>query len=566
MHDNLGRGWLTIDKKEILNMPSITYEIELYQRAQHINHDCHRAGKDLHKDNLFSQSVLHQALFEYLNLAIEDILKSDNPIIRAVGMLDSRTGIRRLKQISIENEHDLVKRLYLLRCDSESISAPEGIPGKTLTSHITGKWFRKSSRQNSRSQVETTAYLKKSKGTRNIRMLLNLIENGEIDETQLDTEYSKELMAGLKASGDKKLLLGFLRHLLAKSKLLGNIKYLKGAIELARDSVHWIRPYTEWLPASYNMDLQFSSLARHCWAAYEVPVFMDCAWWTGNRLHQEWFKHIAGGKNIRRAPSLPFPFTKKIAHHFHTAPRTYSIEAAIRWGEVHALGGDARISNALLETRLVREFRDNSFWKRVLDFFVRNPMLDTAHINPIIDYIWSQKYDDRVIFVERGVAENCGPAQPNFSMNGRTAESLLRAVQAWHRQLGKEVKGGDLQWKESGLDDFQHIEGSPQKKNMTVWKIRELLSSGELIAEGRQMRHCVASYAQSCAKGICSIWTMDSETEQGIEKRVTIEINRKQNEILQVRGKMNRKPTEKEKDILNRWAAQAGLEIAAYLK
>jgi hypothetical protein len=263
---------------------------------------------------------------------------------------------------------------------------------------------------------------------------------------------------------------------------------------------------------------------------------------------------------------LPFPFTKKIAHHFHTAPRTYSIEAAIRWGEVHALGGDARISNALLETRLVREFRDNSFWKRVLDFFVRNPMLDTAHINPIIDYIWSQKYDDRVIFVERGVAENCGPAQPNFSMNGRTAESLLRAVQAWHRQLGKEVKGGDLQWKESGLDDFQHIEGSPQKKNMTVWKIRELLSSGELIAEGRQMRHCVASYAQSCAKGICSIWTMDSETEQGIEKRVTIEINRKQNEILQVRGKMNRKPTEKEKDILNRWAAQAGLEIAAYLK
>jgi hypothetical protein len=29
---------------------------------------------------------------------------------------------------------------------------------------------------------------------------------------------------------------------------------------------------------------------------------------------------------------------------------------------------------------------------------------------------------------------------------------------------------------------------------------------------------------------------------------------------------MNRKPTEKEKDILNRWAAQAGLEIAAYLK
>ena len=100
---------------------------------------------------------------------------------------------------------------------------------------------------------------------------------------------------------------------------------------------------------------------------------------------------------------------------------------------------------------------------------------------------------------------------------------------------------------------------------MKVWRIRELLSSSELIAEGRAMRHCVASYSRSCYNGICSIWTVDVETEEGTEKLLTVEVATASNLIRQVRGKRNRRPTEKEKEILQRWAMQEGLELAAYV-
>jgi hypothetical protein len=64
---------------------------------------------------------------------------------------------------------------------------------------------------------------------------------------------------------------------------------------------------------------------------------------------------MASGKNIRTART-PMPLTKMMAHHFLEAPATASIEGAFRWGEVHALGGDATLTHALLGTRLGNSF------------------------------------------------------------------------------------------------------------------------------------------------------------------------------------------------------------------
>ena len=83
---------------------------------------------------------------------------------------------------------------------------------------------------------------------------------------------------------------------------------------------------------------------------------------------------------------------------------------------------------------------------------------------------WNQRYEPRIVFVDRGVAEDIGPEQPNFSMRGRTVHSLLRAVDAWHRRLGKETKGGQLQWKKSVVQDFVFVEGTKASKNMKLWR------------------------------------------------------------------------------------------------
>ena len=100
---------------------------------------------------------------------------------------------------------------------------------------------------------------------------------------------------------------------------------------------------------------------------------------------------------------------------------------------------------------------------------------------------------------------------------------------------------------------------------MRVWRIRELLNSEEIVREGRALCHCVASYAYSCHVGKVFIWTMSVETDEGSDKQFTIEVNNETRTICQARGKRNRRPTQAERDILTRWAQQAGLQIADHV-
>ena len=150
-------------------------------------------------------------------------------------------------------------------------------------------------------------------------------------------------------------------------------------------------------------------------------------------------------------------------------------------------------------------------------------------------------------------------------MRGRTVASLLKNVEDWHRRLGREAQGGELQWRKSAIPDFRFVEGSEPSNNMTVWRIRELLSSEELVAEGRRMQHCVASFARSCHSGTCSIWSMSQETDEGVTPLLTIEVNADSKEIRQARGERNRRATQRELDVLRRWASQEGLGIPSYV-
>ena len=150
-------------------------------------------------------------------------------------------------------------------------------------------------------------------------------------------------------------------------------------------------------------------------------------------------------------------------------------------------------------------------------------------------------------------------------MRGRTPETLLHQVEAWHGELGREAKGGGLKWFGSEIGEFHTLEGSEEARNMKFWSIRELLSSDELIDESRALKHCVSTYARSCHTGQSSIWSMEIEDENGRRKILTIEVAPQAKIIRQVRGKQNRSATPKEKDLLGRWAEQEGLRLAGYI-
>ncbi len=218
-------------------------------------------------------------------------------------------------------------------------------------------------------------------------------------------------------------------------------RYIDALINLNERRWQWIAALDDWRPASHNARRQFSSLARHLLARYPVPAFMDQAWLrrdAGSELYRQWFVHLGDGKNIRTL-ATPIPMSKLMAHHFLQAPDDTSIEGAIRWGQVHALGGGARLTAALLGTRIGHNFSNNDFWTSVIRFFVANPLLDRQHVGPIVDYLHAQKFETREVMVGPGQVEVHRPPQPGLTMRGRTAATLLAQVERWHRELGRAI-------------------------------------------------------------------------------------------------------------------------------
>jgi len=347
---------------------------------------------------------------------------------------------------------------------------------------------------------------------------------------------------------------------------LGGVSYcyIDALVNLNERRWKWIAPLEDWRPASHNARRQFSSLARHLLARYPVPAFMDQAWFrrdAGSERYREWFVQLGDGRNIRTL-ATPIPFTKAMAHHFLEAPDNYAIEGAIRWGQVHALGGGARLTAALLGTRIGYRFASNEFWTSVIRFFVANPLLDRQHVGPIVDYLYAHKFETREVMVGPGQVVVHPPPQPGLTMRGRTADTLLAQVERWHRELGRASGAEKLYFRRSGVKELSLKTG---KEGESEWRIRELLSGADLLTEGRAMKHCVASYARSCAAGHCSIWAMELSTQLGREKRQTIEVTR-EGVIVQCRGKQNRLPTPAELDIVKEWARFAGLTVSPYVR
>lgn len=345
--------------------------------------------------------------------------------------------------------------------------------------------------------------------------------------------------------------------LLLEEARFGGTPYplLCGLASLARCRADWIRPPDEWRERSHSARRQFSSLARHLLARYPVPRFLDAAWLRRDAdaaRYRDWFLRLGSGVSLRTAEA-PIPLTKRIVHHFLQAPADYGIEHALRWGQVHALGGDVRIAEAVLGTRLGLGFDHDDFWISVVRFLIEHPEFPVRRVNPLVDYLHYQRFDPPD-----------APLQPNLSMRGRSVRSLQRQISAWHRQLRaiRVVPSSIARvWPASGVRGLRLSFGMPW--NRRTWHIRELLTFKELEREGKVMRHCVASYVTRCASGHSSIWTLELEDATGVTKHQTVELQGRV--IVQCRGKRNSPPQEHELKVLRHWAQQEHLAISVFV-
>ncbi len=139
-HDHDGKGWITIDKREVFDMCTFKWMIEYEDLASEIrktnncedwNNPDHQQQYDdatdqtysiIEKKGLYSQYDFYSILENYLTLSIENAIENEDMLTRALAMIDKRFGKRQIRKYQLNpTEHKLVRCFYDLRCDAEGI-------------------------------------------------------------------------------------------------------------------------------------------------------------------------------------------------------------------------------------------------------------------------------------------------------------------------------------------------------------------------------------------------------------------------------------------------------------
>jgi hypothetical protein len=220
--------------------------------------------------------------------------------------------------------------------------------------------------------------------------------------------------------------------------------------------------------------------------------------------------------------------------------------------QVKTAGGTPRLFQVWADTRPGQALgtRDEEvFWASVIDWFSKHPMFDPTQVGPMVDYI-----------VYRRNPNPQDPYDRNFSMKGRSPMAMLRGMQEWHNELAKvrQVKG--TPFLPSGFKEFEWTRSS--KGVQTIWRIKEILTSKELLTEGRVMRHCVGSYSYRIESKTMSIWSLSAEQSWAPEEKVcTIEVSNVNRSIVQARGKFNKMIETEPFQVMQRWASENALSI-----
>jgi hypothetical protein len=153
------------------------------------------------------------------------------------------------------------------------------------------------------------------------------------------------------------------------------------------------------------------------------------------------------------------------------------------------------------------------------------------------------------------------PPQPSFSMKGRTAQSIIRLMQEWHRDLG--VANGGVTWGPSSLRPMVVEEPSQDPSAASViWHLIELTNGAQLRTEGTSLRHCVASYADRCWRGASRIWSLRVRRGEKVRHVLTIEVDMKRRAVVQARGWGNRPASGKPLRLLGDWCVRERLRLA----
>jgi hypothetical protein len=342
---------------------------------------------------------------------------------------------------------------------------------------------------------------------------------------------------------------------------------VKALLNLARFHEYHHCPPEAWAGATGNPHVSVHALAQHLTARYPFPRAFASVWFgdDSERRDEErfWVIAHAGGLPFRDIPGLPMQMTRKMERFLLQSPHDLPLRAAMRRAELLALDAEPELVATILQTDLATDLQNGEFWRAALQFFVRHwEVLGPVQTKALIDYLYAIRIRRQEVRTPAGITW-APPPEPTFSLAGRTPESLLRLMAEWHARLAVARSTGRT-WARAVFGGLLFQEPG-REAEAVLWEVAELLSSNELVAEGRRLRHCVATYEWRCVRGTSSIWTLRRSSDHGpFEPRFTIEVDPRSRRIVQVRGHANSRAAGLPRQIVALWAEQERLDLPVH--
>lgn len=335
---------------------------------------------------------------------------------------------------------------------------------------------------------------------------------------------------------------------------------VEALVNLARFHSDCIRAIADWPGSTEAWQPAVASLAHHLFGLYPVPAFLAGAWTdthaSGDQCRRWYISHSRGAGF--RSLDVPIPLTRTMERFFLASPAHMPIREALRRAELRAFGMPAEFTRQILATRLLWDLNHSEFWRSVWHFFLTNAEhLKPSSIAPIIDFLQAIRHESATVETPNGPA-HLPPPQPGFSIKGRTAASVLRLMNLWHRGLSttSAILPAQCSWKPSAIRPMTHEEPALNPAQPPFrWQMVELTDSDQLRREGARLHHCVASYALRCAQGATSIWSLRLSRGTSLRSTLTVEVHPHTRIILQARARDNRFPTGKPLCLLRQWAS-----------
>jgi hypothetical protein len=127
-HDEAEKAWVTVDGSRVLTASWYQHQWYGWPRDAkgRLDRDAEfRNVDDRMRDEVHLPQDVGDALRAYIDLPIGVAIESNDPFIRALSIVDRRTGRRTLERMQIgEGDHSLVKAFYILRLSTIKPNAP----------------------------------------------------------------------------------------------------------------------------------------------------------------------------------------------------------------------------------------------------------------------------------------------------------------------------------------------------------------------------------------------------------------------------------------------------------